>query len=97
VQFFSDAVKTCEDWANKFNKIIEASGLNGDFKRQPFSVISNLIPCCEAITYKKAVCRETGKTASFTNRIIKCDDQVVIGGTEKYEALDRKTYLEKNN
>ena len=40
---------------------------------------------------------ETGKTASFTNRIIKCDDQVVIGGTEKYEALDRKTYLEKNN
>lgn len=95
IQFFNDAVLICEKWANEYNKIIEASGLNGDFRRKPFSVISNLIPCCESITFKKAICRTSGKSASFTNRTVESDEQVIIGGDDKYEAVDRTTLLTK--
>lgn len=95
IQFFGDAVSTCEKWANEYGKIVEASGLNGDYKREPFQVISNLIPCCETIEFKRAVCKTTGKPASFTKRKVESKEQVVIGGEDAYEAVDRRTYVDK--
>lgn len=93
IQFFNDAVEICEKWANEFGKIIEASGLNGDHKREPFKIISNLIPCCETIEFKRAVCRDTGKPASFTKRLIESKEQIVVGGEDLYQAVDRITHL----
>lgn len=94
IQFFSDAVKYCEKWANEYGKIIVASGLSGDHKREPFEIVSRLIPCCETVDFKRAVCKATGKSASFTFRTVDCDEQIVIGGGDKYEAMDRKTYIQ---
>jgi len=97
IQFFNDAILVCERWANEYEKIIEASGLNGDNKRKPFNVISNLIPCCETIEFKRAVCKETGKQASFTKRLVELNEQIVVGGEDLYQPVDRTTYFEINN
>ena len=41
IQFYEDASEICDLWANN-GKIVIASGLNGDFKREPFEQISKL-------------------------------------------------------
>ena len=43
IQFYEDASEICDLWANN-GKIVIASGLNGDFKREPFEQISKLLP-----------------------------------------------------
>ena len=56
---FTDADIICDMWANN-GKIVIVSGLKGDYNREPFEVISKLIPKSENITYLNAVCKETG-------------------------------------
>ena len=96
IQFYKDAPAYCEKWANN-NKIIEVCGLNGDYERKPFSVISNLLPLVEDITYLKAVCRETGEDASFSKRLGNETKKELIGGSDQYSAVDRITYFSENN
>jgi thymidine kinase len=91
IQFFEDGI-LCDKWANE-GKIIIASGLNGTFQRKPWKIISDLIPLSEDIIHLKAICRETGNDASFTSRILNCEGEIIIGGSETYSASDRKTYF----
>lgn len=98
VQFFDDAHKYCELWTLEDNKIIIACGLNGTFNRQPFEIISKLIPLANDITFKTAICKETGKEAIYSkllgNNINNKNNNIeVIGGTEKYIAADRETFF----
>ena len=94
LQFYKDADIICDKWANN-GKIIEACGLNGTFNRTPFPVISNIIPLAENITFLKAVCKETGKDAVYSHINIDVHDSSteIIGGDEKYDAVDRKTFF----
>ena len=39
IQFYDDAAEVCDLWAN-YGKIVIASGLNGDFKRERFGDVS---------------------------------------------------------
>ena len=96
IQFYDDASTYCEKWANK-GKIVEACGLNGDYERKPFKVITNLIPLVDDIIYLKAVCIETGKDASFSFRLVNNKNKELIGGSKEYSAVDRKTYLINSN
>jgi len=94
VQFYKDAHIFIDKWANQ-GKTIEACGLNGNFNRQEFPIISKLIPLAENISFYKAVCIETKKDATFTKINTEVDKGVVevIGGSEKYSATDRETYF----
>ncbi len=92
VQFYKDADVYIDKWANQ-GKIIVASGLNGNFKRQEFPIISKLIPLAENISFYTAVCKETGKDATFTKINVDNDIIEVIGGSELYSAVDRQTYF----
>ena len=98
VQFYKDGHIFCDKWANQ-NKIIIACGLNGTFNRTPFPVISKLIPLTENITFLKAVCKETGDDAVYSKLNIVINDNIteLIGGSEKYTAVDRKTFFKNNN
>ena len=60
IQFYKDASFYCDKWANE-GKIIEACGLNGDYKRKPFEQISLLIPMIENITYLNAIDKKMEK------------------------------------
>lgn len=93
IQFFDDAHIFCDLWANK-GKIVEVCGLNGTFERQPFEIISKLIPLCDNITYMKAICIKHGTDAIFSRRKINNTNTVVIGGNNIYSAADRKEYFE---
>jgi thymidine kinase len=94
VQFYKDAPAFCEKLANE-GHIVIASGLNGNYKRKPFEVISNLIPIVEDIIYLKAICIENGKDAYYSKINTVETDEIVIGGSEKYSAVDRETYFKK--
>lgn len=94
VQFYKDAFIFIDKWAN-MGKIVEACGLNGTFNRTEFPIISKLLPIAENITFLKAVCKETGKDAVYSNINITVDSNIteIIGGSEKYNAVDRLTYF----
>lgn len=98
-QFYKDGHIFADKWANE-GKIVEMCGLNGTFNRTPFKVISKLIPKAENITFLKAICKETGNDAvysqlndhSYDNK----DSSELIGGSEMYSASDRTTYFKYN-
>jgi len=95
VQFYDDADEYCDKWAN-MGKVVEASGLNGNYLRKPFKIISNLIPLAEDIHHLNAVCKETGNDASFSVKFIKNDQEIFIGNDDSYLAGDRLTWHKVN-
>lgn len=95
IQFYPNAAQICDEWANKGKHII-LSGLNGDFKREPFEQISLLIPKCEKITHLNAICAKTGNDASYSKRITTDETVEVIGGGDVYMPVDRQTYFENS-
>lgn len=106
VQFYKDAHIFIDKWAN-MGKIVEACGLTGTFNRTPFPIISKLVPLAENLTFLKAVCRETGNDAVFTHIHINPSEYIhvnaseneleLIGGAEKYSAVDRQTYYKNKS
>lgn len=99
IQFYSDAPELCEEWAN-YGVIVEACGLNGTFNRKPFDVINNLIPLADNITFLTAVCKHNGNDAPFTKLLCEANPEhqeqnILIGGIELYNAVDRKYYFKK--
>ena len=92
IQFYEDASEICDLWANQ-GKIVIASGLNGDYKREPFEQISKLIPKIEKLTFLTAICTETGNEAVFSKRISNETEVKVIGGSDKYIATSRKVFF----
>lgn len=92
VQFYSDAVIYCDKWANE-GKYIFACGLSGTFQRKPFKIISELIPLADNILFLRAVCKHSGKSASFTKRLTKDKELEIIGGSDMYEATSREYFF----
>ena len=91
IQFFKDAHIFCHKWAN-LGKIIEACCLNGKFNLEGWDVVSKLLPLVYDVTFKRAVCKETGEDGVYTERLINDDSDELIGGDDIYRAVDRKTY-----
>ncbi len=91
IQFFTDAPEVCEILANS-GKIVVVAGLNGDYKRESFPVISKLIPIVEEIINLSAVCSICGEDAYFTKRIVTGDRIELIGGAESYQPRCRKCF-----
>jgi len=92
IQFYKDAYIYCDKWAND-GKIVQACGLNGTYNKTEFKMISLLIPQVENIIYVTAICKETGNNAPFSYLIEDGEGkEEIIGGEDKYKALDRITY-----
>lgn len=99
-QFYEDVDKFSDTLANRGLKVY-CSALLGDYNRNPFPVIARLMAMSENIIFTKAVDRKTGGDASFTKRKTGeippnalFGNNFVVGSTDKYEAVDRKTYFE---
>lgn len=89
IQFFEDAVKNVIALANK-GKVVILSGLSGDYKDDPFPIVSNLIPVAESVIKLHAVCmRCCNRSAIFSVKLVE-KDGIEIGGTDKYQVLCRK-------
>lgn len=74
------------------------SGLDQDFRRQPFGPMAKLMALADEVVKLRAICMKCGAPASHTYRTIngvpahKNDPIVLIGATERYEARCRDCY-----
>lgn len=91
-QFFPDIVESCEFLANK-GKIIIVAALDGTFHRKPFGRILELVPLAESIVKLNSVCMRCFRDAAFTKRLGSEQQDIDIGGAEKYSAVCRNCFF----
>lgn len=93
-QFFNGLFKFVTNAADKDNKIVIVSGLDGDSERNEFGDIIKLIPHCDTITKLHALCSicNDGTPASFTKRLTKNNNQILVG-VKEFIPVCRKHYL----
>ena len=96
-QFFPDLKEYVVKWCDEYNKSITVISLDGDFQRNIFGHVFDLIPYCDNVIKLKALCKlcSDGTNALFTSRISNENQQVVIG-VDNYLPLCRTHYLEQN-
>ncbi|HEY0652517.1 MAG TPA: thymidine kinase [Chryseosolibacter sp.] len=93
-QFFDEAiVEVCNTLANQGKRVIVA-GLDMDFEGKPFGPMPFLLAVAEFVTKVHAICAQTGELASFSYRLTKDDNQVMLGELGQYEARNRKAFFE---
>ena len=98
-QFFPDLKDSVMKLLEEYNKNVVLTGLDGDFKREPFGEILDLIPKCNTCIKKNALCKicKDGTKAIFSHRMSKCDNnQILVGSDKLYQSVCRKHYIELN-
>ena len=95
VQFFDDSIcQVCNILAERGKRVM-CSGLDMDFRGEPFGPMSKLMTQAEFVTKLTAVCNKCGAPATRTQRIIDGkpasynDPVVLVGASENYEARCR--------
>ena len=92
-QFFSDLKFYVDYLVNRKNKKVYVCGLDGDFRREKFGTLLDIIPICDDIIKLKALCIKCKKNeAIFTHRLTAHKEQTIVGGSESYCALCRSCY-----
>lgn len=97
-QFFDDLYSFVVTACEKDGKHVVVSALDGDFRRQPFQQVLQLIPFAEHVKKLHALCADCkdGTLASFSKRILQNKDdgaQILVGGSESYKSVCRLHYL----
>jgi len=97
-QFFKGLKDVVLDMIEKQGKIVYICGLDGDFKREKFGELLDLIPYCDKVTKLTSLCSvcRNGKKGLFSCRVTKETAQVVIG-SDNYKPLCRSCYLHNTN
>ena len=91
-QFFGDLYQCVLDML-KENKRVYIAGLDGDFSRNKFGQILDLVPVCDKITKLTALCSmcKDGTLGIFSMRLTKETQQMVIG-SDNYIPVCRHCY-----
>ena len=91
-QFFQDLDQVVKNML-KSNKKVYLSGLDGDFKREKFGSLLDLIPLCDKVTKLTSLCGicKDGTPGIFSLRLTKEDQQKLIG-SNNYIPVCRKCY-----
>ena len=97
-QFFIDLKPVVLNLIEKYNINVYLYGLDGDFKREKFGEIIDLIPYSDSITKLKGVCHNCDNDALFSHRICNGEEQMLINDSNenKYIPLCRKCYISVN-
>lgn len=82
-QFFVDLIEFCDKMALQ-GKVVIVAGLDGNWKREPFTNITGLISKSKKVDKLLAICMKCGEEAPFTmktslgdkTKIIEIDDNV---------------------
>lgn len=96
-QFFKNLKECVIDMVENKNKIVYICGLDGDFKREKFGELLDLIPYCDKVNKLTSLCSKckNGKKGIFSCRITNEESQIVIG-SDNYKPLCRNCYLSEN-
>lgn len=95
-QFFQNLRVAVMLMVETHNKHVIVAGLSGDYLRQSFGEILQLVPLADDVEYKRALCKRCahpGRPASFTKRVSEETETVSVGST--YMAVCRVCYLNK--
>lgn len=92
-QFFPDLFDVVYKMVEVYNKRVYICGLDGDFRRQKFGNLLDLIPLCDRVNKLHSKCEICGKNALFSHRITNEINQVVVGSTN-YVPLCRHCYIQ---
>jgi thymidine kinase len=96
-QFFPDLFDKVLYMVNKMNKHVYVFGLDGDFQRNKFGQVLDLIPQCDTVEKLHSTCNVCREPAIFSHRICESDEQVLVGSQEVYQPLCRKCYNSTQN
>lgn len=101
-QFFEDLEERVKFFVEKLNKFVIVSALDGNYKREPFTNVLNLIPLADKYEKFKPYCMECAnkkiiKEALFSHRIKEESKEIVIGDKDVYKCLCRDCYSKQNN
>lgn len=91
-QFFSDLVEVCDELCS-LGKTIVVAALSGDFRMEPFPVISRIISKSDKITLMKAYCFNCHKEAGFSLRIVDSQEKFLVGAGESYKPVCKSCHL----
>jgi thymidine kinase len=96
-QFFEDIYEAVLEMVEVNHKSVYICGLDGDFKRNKFGRLLDLIPYCDEISKLTSLCAycKNGTPGIFSHRITNETSQVVIG-TDNYVPLCRNCYNSNN-
>lgn len=97
-QFFEDIHDFAEELAAN-GKVVFISALDGNFNREKFGSVLDLVSCAEKVTKLCAICT-CGNDAAFTAKIagdLTDTDTPDIGGAEKYVSLCRACYFSRQH
>jgi thymidine kinase len=91
-QFFGDLYNAVLEML-KDNKKIYISGLDGDFQKNKFGSLLDLIPHCDKITKLHSLCGicKNGTPGIFSKRIVKEQTQTLVG-VDNYIPVCRKCF-----
>jgi thymidine kinase len=92
-QFFGDLVSMVMEMVESHNKKVHICGLDGDFRRQRFGSLLDLIPYADKVEKLSAFCGmcRDGTPAIFSHRVSTEVNQIVIG-SDNYIPLCRSCY-----
>lgn len=97
-QFFPDLKESVMKLVEHYGKTVYVFGLDGDFRRDGFKQMLELIPLADEVEKKYSICKncKDGTRALFSHRT-SGGDQVKVIGADNYVPLCRKCYLEFTN
>lgn len=84
-------VQVAERLANAGKRVVIA-GLDQDFLGRPFEPMPHLMAIAEYVTKNLAICMRCGNPADRSQRLVRRDATVVVGGTDAYEARCRRCF-----
>ena len=91
-QFFDDEiVEVCNYLANRGMRVI-VTGLDMDYKGNPFGPMPALMATAEYVTKVHAVCTRTGNLAHYSHRTSDQKELVFLGEKNSYEPLSRRAF-----
>lgn len=102
--FFPD-LNLAVEWVDKLHKRVIIASLDGNYKRERFGKVLDLIPKADTVTKLSAYCVLCSKNkilrpAIFTHKFVKpntADTIVDVGAHDKYASLCRACYLTENS
>ena len=100
-QMFSGLKNIVLSLVDDYKKRVIVAGLNGDFRRQKWGEIPDLVSYCDNFTKLNSVCSICSKIknelvdAPFTKRLTSSKETLLVGNDDKYAAVCRNCYFIK--
>ncbi|KXZ56894.1 hypothetical protein GPECTOR_1g806 [Gonium pectorale] len=91
-QFLEGLVDDVRAAAEEDGKTVIVAGLNGDFRRQRFGQILDLVPLSDTVKKLRGRCKFCEQPSLFTLRIAASTQQQLVGGADAYAPVCREHY-----